>query len=225
MSYTPIGWQTGDTITAEKLNKMDNGWGVQETQLFSESVTTVDTGIDSRASLTYSLPITASTLIVVLNGTSYTCPKIEAYGQNFYGGFDSSIGAPDFTTYPFFIISSPTGENTLITETAGTYTVTASGEGIAVSDNFSAAVSKCVDIDTSTLPMLCVSGTTKKMEMSEAVVNGRMIYFYYETESTNKMCIITNMYTNPMGLLPSNAPVTAIFDTDEDETFTVAITT
>lgn len=224
MAYTPINWQTGDTITAGKLNKMDNGWGVQETQLFSESVTTVDMEIDARATLTYSLPITASTLIVVLNGTSYTCPKIEAYGNNFYGGFDVSTGAPDFTTYPFFIMSPPTGENMLITETAGTYTVTASGEGIVVSDNFSGAVSKCVDIDTSTLPMLCVSGTTKKMEMSDAVMNGRMIYFYYETESINKMCIITNMYTNPIELLPSNAPVTATFGTDEDETFTVATT-
>lgn len=25
MSYTPTEWQTGDTITAEKLNKMENG--------------------------------------------------------------------------------------------------------------------------------------------------------------------------------------------------------
>lgn len=24
MTYTPINWQTGDTITAEKLNEMDN---------------------------------------------------------------------------------------------------------------------------------------------------------------------------------------------------------
>jgi hypothetical protein len=25
MSYTPTTWQTGDTITAEKLNKLENG--------------------------------------------------------------------------------------------------------------------------------------------------------------------------------------------------------
>lgn len=25
MSYTPTNWQTGDTITAEKLNKLENG--------------------------------------------------------------------------------------------------------------------------------------------------------------------------------------------------------
>ena len=28
MSYTPINWQTGEIITADKLNKMDNGWRV-----------------------------------------------------------------------------------------------------------------------------------------------------------------------------------------------------
>ena len=42
MSYTPINWQTGDIITAEKMNKMDNGWSVESSsqQLFSETVTT-----------------------------------------------------------------------------------------------------------------------------------------------------------------------------------------
>ena len=220
MSYTPIGWQTGDTITADKLNKMDNGWGVQNTQLFSESVTTVDHEIDSEAPLSYSLPITASTLIVVLNGTSYTCPKIEAYGQNFYGGFDASIGAPDFTTYPFFIMSPPTGENTLVTETAGTYTVAASGEGIAVSDNFSAAVNKCVDIDTSTLSMLCVSGTTTRVEMADAVYDGRLLYFYYETDNTRKCNIISDMYTTPMKLMVEDNRLTASFVND---VFTVTI--
>ena len=25
MAYTPTNWQTGDTITAEKLNKLENG--------------------------------------------------------------------------------------------------------------------------------------------------------------------------------------------------------
>ena len=25
MSYTPTNWQTGDVITAEKLNKLENG--------------------------------------------------------------------------------------------------------------------------------------------------------------------------------------------------------
>ena len=223
MAYTPINWQNGDTITAEKMNKMDNGWGVQNTQLFSETVTTVDTELDTRADLTYSLPITTSVLIVVFNGTSYTCPKIEVYGLSFYGGFDANIGAPDFTTFPFFIMSDPTGVNTLVTETAGTYTVAASGEGIAVSDNFNTAVNQCVNIDTSTLPMLCVSGTTKKTEMGEAVTNGRMLYFYYKQDYNDKMCIIANIYGTPMTLIPSDARVTATFDSDEDETFIVTV--
>lgn len=41
MIYTPINWQNGDTITAEKMNKMDNGWGIGEVELFSETVTLI----------------------------------------------------------------------------------------------------------------------------------------------------------------------------------------
>lgn len=223
MAYTPINWQTGDTITAEKMNKMDNGWGVQNTQLFSETVTTENMGMDDyRAYLTYSTPITASTITVVFDGNSYTCPRIDTFGTVFYGGFDDG---PDFTTYPFFIMASPDGTNILITETEGTHTISASGVGIAVSDNFASAVNQCIEpVDVSTLPMLCVSGTTKKMEMGEASYNGRLLYFYYIKDYTRKMCIITDMYTSPMAILPSNAPVTATFDRDEDETFIVTVT-
>lgn len=40
MSYTPINWQTGDTITAEKLNKMDNGWLVFVVNLITDESST-----------------------------------------------------------------------------------------------------------------------------------------------------------------------------------------
>lgn len=222
MAYTPIGWQTGDTITAEKMNKMDNGWGVENTQLFSETVTTEDTGRDYRAQLTYSTPITASTITVVFDETTYTCPRIDAFDNVFYGGFDNG---PDFTTYPFFVMASPNGTNNLITETEGTHTISASGVSIVVSDNFSSAVNQCIDpVDVSTLPLLCESGVTTKMEMNEAVYYGRMIYFYYKKDYTNKLCIITDMFASPMAILPSVAYVTATFDSDEDETFIVTVT-
>lgn len=31
MSYEKQTWNNGDVITAEKLNKMDNGWGTVDT--------------------------------------------------------------------------------------------------------------------------------------------------------------------------------------------------
>ena len=90
MAYTPINWQTGDTITAEKMNKMDNGWGVQNTQLFSESVTTTAQGGMNGGVLSYSTLIDSASIVVSFNGTDYTCSRIEVFGQYFYGGFSES---------------------------------------------------------------------------------------------------------------------------------------
>lgn len=140
MAYTPINWQTGDTITAEKLNRCDNGWSVESsnTTLCEESVTTAvgQTGL-SEAVLSYSNVINATRILVTLNGVTYTCPKMEANGQMFYGGFDIETSAPDFADFPFFIWSSG-GTNTLYTQSASTYAIkiVASSETIEVSDDF-----------------------------------------------------------------------------------------
>lgn len=142
MAYTPINWQTGDTITAAKMNKMDNGWSVESssTTLCSETVTTAvgQMGLPE-AVLSYNSGITADTIIITLNGTDYTCPKQEANGQYFYGGFGA--GQPDFSTFPFFLWSN-SGTNTLYTENAGTYTIkiTSSSTTVETSANFQTAV-------------------------------------------------------------------------------------
>jgi len=135
MAYTPVNWQTGDTITAEKLNKMDNGWGYESTQLFSETVTTVDQGGTNGAELAYSGTIDADTITVTYDGTEYTCPRIDNGDSYFYGGFNDG---PDFTTYPFFIFSE-VGQNQLITPTAGTHTVAVSAPSLQTSADFDAA--------------------------------------------------------------------------------------
>lgn len=146
MSYTPINWQTGQTITADKLNKMDNGWGFQSTQLFSETVTTVASGGMYAGILEYSNRVDSETITATFNGTEYTCPRIDAFGSFFYGGFSQS--GPDFSVYPFAIQSSQSGSNQLYTETAGTYTLTVAVEGIAISDTFSSAVGKSIVVPT-----------------------------------------------------------------------------
>lgn len=140
MAYTPINWQTGDTITAEKMNKMDNGWSVESsnTTLCEESVTTAvgQMGLPE-AVLSYSNVINATRILVTLNGVTYTCPKMEANGQEFYGGFDMEANAPDFTDFPFFIWSMG-GTNTLYTQSASTYAIkiVEPSETIEVSDDF-----------------------------------------------------------------------------------------
>ena len=136
MTYTPINWQTGDTITAEKMNKMDNGWGVSSTQLFSETVTTTSGQYGNSASLAYSSAIIVPTLYVTYDGDDYVCPAVEMNGTFSYGGMGEM--GPDFTDYPFLI--TPINEsNELFTETAGSHTISASQNAVEVSELFVSA--------------------------------------------------------------------------------------
>lgn len=212
MAYTPINWQTGDTITAEKMNKMDNGWGVQNTQLFSETVTTADNGGGMNMGvLVYSQTIDSDTITVTFNNTNYTCPRVDAFGEHFYGGFTQS--GPDFSQFPFAIESGQNG-NALFTQTAGTYTVAISAGGIAVSDNFSNAVNQCVD--TSLIPMQCINGVSTETEMTSAQQGGKILYFKYY----NVTYIITAVGNGSVGFIPENpsivpAIIDGVFDIGE----------
>lgn len=173
MAYTPINWQTGDTITAEKMNKMDNGWGVQNTQLFSETVTTTaQSGMNSGA-LSYRTLINSASIVVTFNGTDYTCSRIEVFGQYFYGGFSES--GPVFSEYPFAISSSSANGNLIYTENAGTYTVAVSVQTIEWSNDFSAVVNEAVNMPVT--PLLCVSGVTTYNEIDSAYDTQRLMYF------------------------------------------------
>ena len=133
MAYTPINWQTGQTITAEKLNKMDNGWGVESSQILSETVTTTASPFgNARGAFAYSEPITAATIIVTFNGTEYTC-------QVHYNDGTYTYGDNTFTTVPFVINSAEGDGNYLVTPEAGTYTVAISAETVEVSADFEKA--------------------------------------------------------------------------------------
>lgn len=171
MAYTPINWATGDTITAAKLNRCDNGWGYESTQLFSETVTTEDNGSGIyEGQLAYSQLITADTITVTYDGNEYTCPSIGAgeYGAPY------NDGNPDFSEFPFNLYAN--GETYITTQTAGTHTVTASAGGVEVSADFNSAVNACVD--ASALPMRCVHEVTTYDEMLSAKEAGRLLYFY-----------------------------------------------
>lgn len=135
MAYTPINWQTGDTITADKLNKMDNGWGVESTQLFSETVTTSGSGM-YRATLAYSDTIDAASITVTFDGTEYTCSRIDAFGGYYYGGFTEQ--GPTFTEYPFTIMYR-NAASAVFTETASTHTIAVAAPTLQTSSDFDAA--------------------------------------------------------------------------------------
>lgn len=224
MSYTPINWQTGQTITADKLNKMDNGWGVETSggELFSETVATVidpDFPEDgARGSLSYATLITADILTITFDGVDYECQKIEGYA---YGGW--SNGTADFTNYPFALLSSEFMgmiNNDVITATEGTYTISVSSisKTIETSAEFATAVSSVVDL--STLPMLCVSGVTTYSEMSKAIDGGRILYFKpFEQGKTIKF--ITSFDSATVVYMPTASSITASFNNDGIFTVTV----
>lgn len=226
MTYTPINWQTGDTITAEKMNKMDNGWAVESSsqQLFTETVTTTldpDYPDDPAwGGLAYSTLITADTLTVTFDGTDYTCPRIALGTDSSYGGW--SNGAPDFTNYPFAISSMDfmgSINNSVATATGGTYTVVASStsSSIETSEQFQTAVSSCVD--TITVPMECVSGTTTITEMIAAYTNGRILFFK-PRENIIQIRYVTDISGGVVTFIPADQNVTATF---ENDVFTVNV--
>lgn len=206
MSYTPIGWQTGDTIIAEKLNKMDPGWGVSSTQFFSETVTTTDTGQGFAAgNLTYVFQSDPpETAVITFDGTDYTC------NWNGFGYGEIGESGPDFTTYPFYLMiqSGEMGRTIIYTSTASGHTVALSANEIEISDAFNSAVQKCVGL----MPMLCIDGTTTYGEMIEASSKGRILYFKpYGSEGT-ETCFITVFDSISVGYIQAISNVSATFD-------------
>lgn len=131
----------GGGVTPEIMAQIENAQWKTETseQLFSETVTTVDDGERGYTDLSYSELITADTLIVTFNGTEYICPAQKSSGNPVvaYGAtFDPVTGEPNWDACPFFIQSLPGLGNNIYTETAGTYTVSASAEIKTYTDAF-----------------------------------------------------------------------------------------
>lgn len=166
MAYTPINWQTGDTITAAKLNRCDNGWGYESTQLFSETVTTADQGGMYSAELAYAQLIDADAITVTFDGTEYVCPRIDLFDECFYGGFSEQ--GPDYTNYPFALESNPDGNN-LYTETAGAHTLAVVAPSLQTSADFSRAVSA-----SAFYPL--VIGTTTWSQVVDAMAAGKLVF-------------------------------------------------
>ena len=217
MAYTPINWQTGDTITAEKMNKMDNGWSVGTTQLFSETVTTTDQSGTNMGILAYNVQITHPSITILFDGVEYemTATVSASPVGDVYVYGDLVEGVPDFTTYPFLISSQPNGMNVIGTETAGTYTVVVSATGAEVGALFRDAVSSA--LGGGIFPFLCEDGVTTYDEMLYAQDCGQLMYFY---TADHDLCIVGNMNTSPLSLISTNPSVSADFTGDNIFTIT-----
>ena len=137
MSYTPINWQNGDIITAEKMNKMDNGWGMGMVALFTQTVTCEGTGIGT-GDVTYSGAIDADEVVITFDGVEYICQKHVVYDEPQYGAQQDEQGDWDFSVYPFVLVCGQ--YKTLYTETVGDHVITVSMSGVDVGDEFTEAV-------------------------------------------------------------------------------------
>lgn len=163
MAYTPINWQTGDTITADKLNKMDNGWAVtsSSTTICDETVITEDDDGMYAGQLTVS-SITVANITVTYDGTPYQCARDGD------GGYGTDVSFT-FTDYPFRI----EGDGFIITETAGSHAVKieAVESGVDTSAAFDAAVTAA-----SPLYRIVLQSTTWQ-EAHDAMAAGRLAFY------------------------------------------------
>ena len=185
MAYTPINWQTGDTITAEKLNRCDNGWGVEGTQLFSETVTTVAGQRGNVGQLAYQSQIDSPSLTVTFDGADYVCDVINMDdGIWAYGGIGAT--GPDFTDYPFAIMSIVDGDavdNMVYTETAGSHAISAASETLSVSDSFKSAVALASqDIPSDSFEI--VKNETTWEEARDALLDGKRVFLVTDSGNT-----------------------------------------
>lgn len=209
MSYTPINWQSGDTITAEKLNKMDNGWGIQPAPLFSETVTTADDEYGNYGStLSYTGTDKPDSLTITFDGVDYNCAIQTKGSNNYYYGASSPT---DFTVYPF-LVGRIGGEWWLYTQTAGTHTISASVEALQTSDDFKAAVNSTIDFGT--VPLLLKDGETTITEVSTAIEQGRLVYFSGKVNFHPKAFILV-VPSIDCTIYPNDLGITAHFGRDD----------
>ena len=167
MSYTPINWQNGDTITAEKMNKMDNGWGVSSVQLFSETITTTAGQYGNSAQLSYSGGADLAQMTVTYDGDSYVCDCNTSGSVAAWGAPDPS----DFSQYPFVLLFN-NGSWMAYTSTAGTHTIAASQGAIEVSDSFVSATAIASPI------LIAEPNVTTWQEISDALDSNKIVVIF-----------------------------------------------
>lgn len=198
MAYTKTTWNTGDVITAEKLNNMEDGitsaqaYTESESVRFSGSVTTEEYAGMYGAEIDCDLFDFPNQITVTFDGTEYTCERVAA-GDNFAYGSVSS-GAPDFSEYPFAILAGP--HSLIVTETASTHQVEIT------------ATTKSVNQDLADLipVMQLVSGITNSADAVAAYNAGKLLYFTYDDPKSFYIVTGINTENYMFVTIPDNGP-------------------
>lgn len=209
MAYTPINWQTGDTITAEKMNKMDNGWSVtaELVNCFEDSITAPTDNYEGSFTPTVGFS-TASEITVTLNGTTY---NLTGFDDGGYWTWGAPYG--DYSEYSFSI-STNNGNYMYVFQLAGTYAIKIENpvKSADTSSDFKTAVTSI----SPTLAFLCRNGVTTIEQASAAKNNGQLLYFWTE----NSGCFFIHDFDSSCVIYPESQTVSAFFDRDFG-TFTV----
>ena len=92
MSYTPTNWQTGDTITAEKINKLENG--VADSGQYTEYDLSTISDEDAIASSIYG---------AALDPGNHNYSVVEKEGQEAVNAFNEMVGQLNLLKTPICI--------------------------------------------------------------------------------------------------------------------------
>lgn len=211
-TYT-ISVSTKTVTTTDTFKQAVNdiaGWKTEsEAVLFDENVTTAAWSGGNIATLSYAEPITADTLKVTFDGVEYICPKISGSGFVAYGGVGET--EPDYTEFPFVIMSDGRG-NSLYTEVAGAHTISVVTDTISYTDAFKEGVHKLSNV------VKLVDGVTTGAELTNALQDGKLLYFYYGEDSSvsRTLHIITGPSTLPdtYKFIPEDNTVRAVIAND-----------
>lgn len=133
MAYTKKTWECGETITADALNRMEDGidealqsgggtvgYSCTETTtlLTEETVTTAETDGRTVGNLTYTFQEEPpEILLITFDGVEYNCNRQVEEEANVYGSTD-----PTFSDYPFSLWVG-LSYTRLFTPSAGTYSI------------------------------------------------------------------------------------------------------
>ena len=157
MAYEKQTWVTGEVITKEKLNHMEDGistgggiYTYGEVSLFDESVTTAKQSDDAtfaQAGITLQGELPKSDISVTFNGWDYTLPYGNGAAGDYWGEIGETVvegltvNVPVFTNYPLLILASSDGYM-VATPEAGTYSlkINETVEKFTVNDGFKSAL-------------------------------------------------------------------------------------
>lgn len=202
MNYEPKTWTCGETITADELNRMEDGianaggYECSESRvvLTEENINATESSGTYFALLSYSTPIDDNEIIVTFDGNTYTLQKKRMGTDGDYYG-DISGDAPDYTRCPFVVFASAEG-NAVYTETEGAHSIKieAVQETVETTPCFEKAVSKfnaplminikSVDEEHSTIYL-----DKKFDEVLNAYLNGRNCILNYHHEEIPSLLI------------------------------------